>query len=227
MDWFFTDWNNLGMMAMPADYDGMRIDEASERANSVDDYKVTCIAFIEDISKDYLAWVDRYQLQPDEDKKRRDRIAAVITKSNEWIAKVSQTIKGVDVAMNDGIQKMAESTAGQPFQLGVFVNKQSGYTSSKPGIIEFNVKAVGRNGRKTKIIEHYKGQQFRVESTAKVFIDETRIPQGEYDLMDVTMYLDATAAKQRDLISFTITVAELENGYEAEKRGVSTIIHII
>ena len=221
------DWNNLGVMAMPADYDGMRIDEASERANSVDDYKVTCIAFIEDISKDYLAWVDRYQLPPDEDKKRRDRIAAVIAKSNEWIAKVSQTIKGVDVAMNDGIQKMAESTAGQPFQLGVFVNKQSGYTSSKPGIIEFNVKAVGRNGRKTKIIEHYKGQQFRIESTAKVFIDETRIPQGEYDLMDVTMYLDATAAKQRDLISFTITVAELENGYEAEKRGVSTIIHII
>ena len=214
-------------MAMPADYDGMRVDDASERANSVDDYKVTCVAFIEDISHDYLAWVDRYQLPPDEDKKRRERIAAVITKSNEWIGKVAQTIKGVDVAMNDGIQKMAESTAGQPFQLGVFVNKQSGYTSSKPGMIEVNVKAAGRNGRKTKIIEHYKSQQFRVESTAKVFLDETRIPQGEYDMMDVTLYLDATAAKQRDLISFTITVAELENGYEAEKRGVSTIIHII
>ncbi|WP_100182456.1 hypothetical protein [Candidatus Nitrosotenuis aquarius] len=214
-------------MAMPADYDGMRTDDASERANSIDDYKVTCIQFIEDISKDYLAWVDRYQLEPEEDKKRRERIAAVIQKSNEWIAKVSQTIKGVDVAMNDGIQKMAESTAGQPFQLGVFVNKQSGYTSSKPGIIDINVKAAGRNGRKTKIIEHYKGQQFRVESTAKVFIDETRIPQGEYDLMDVHLYLDATAAQQRDLISFTITVAEMENGYETEKRGVSTIIHII
>jgi hypothetical protein len=45
--------------------------------------------------------------------------------------------------------------------------------------------------------------------------------------MDVHLDLDATAAQQRDLISFTITVAELENGYEAEKRGVSTIIHII
>ena len=135
-------------MAMPADYDGMRIDEASERANSVDDYKVTCIQFIEDISKDYLAWVDRYQLDSEEDKKRRDRISGVIQKSNEWIAKISQTIKGVDVAMNDGIQKMAESTAGQPFQLGVFVNKQSGYTNSKPGIIDVNVKASGRNGRK-------------------------------------------------------------------------------
>lgn len=214
-------------MAMPMDYDGMRSDDSSERANSVDDYKVTCIRFIEDISHDYLAWVDYYKLPPDEDKKRRDRIAAVIERTNEWIAKVSQTIKGVDVAMNDGIQKMAESTAGQPFQIGVFVNKQSGYTQSKPGIIDINVKASGRNGKKTRIIEHYKGQLFRIESTAKVFIDETTLPQGDFDLMDVHLSLDATQAQQRDLISFTVTVAEMADGYESDKRGVSTIIHII
>ncbi len=212
---------------MPADYDGMRTDESSERASSVDDYKVTCMSFIEDISKDYLAWVDRYQLPPDEDKKRREQIASVIQRTNEWIARVSQTIKGVDVVMNDGIQKMAESTAGRPFQIGVFVNKQSGYTSAKPGIIDVSIKAAGRPGRKTKIIEHYKGQQFRLESTAPVFFDETNIPQDEFDLMDVHLYLDATRAKQRDLVSFTITVAEMENGAEMEKRGVSTIIHIV
>ncbi len=214
-------------MAMPMDYDSMREDESSERASSVDDYKVTCMRFIEDISKDYLAWVDYYKLPPDEDKKRRDRIASVIVRTNEWIAKVAQTIKGIDVVMNDGIQKMAESTAGQPFQIGVFVNKQSGYTMSKPGLIDVNIKAVGREGRKTKIIEHYKGQQFRLESTAKVFIDETNIPQQEFDMMDVHLILDATAAQQRDLISFTISVAEMENGYEFDKRGVSTIIHIV
>lgn len=214
-------------MAMPMDYDGMRSDDSSERANSVDDYKVTCIRFIEDISKDYLAWVDYYKLPPDEDKKRRERIASVIERTNEWIAKVAQTIKGVDVAMNDGIQKMAESTAGQPFQIGVFVNKQSGYTMSKPGIIDINIKASGRDGRKTKIIEHYKGQQFRIESTAKVFIDETTLSQEEFDLMDVHLLLDATQAQQRDLISFTISVAEMTDGYEADKRGVSTIVHII
>ncbi len=212
---------------MPADYDGMRTDEGSERANSADDYKVTCIGFIEDISKDYLAWVDRYQLPQDEDRKRRDRIAAIIQKTNEWIAKVAQTIKGVDVAMNDGIQKMAESTAGQPFQIGVFVNKQSGYTSAKPGIIDINVKAAGRPGRKMKIIEHYKGQQFRVESTAKAFIDESNIPKEEFELMDIHLSLDATRAQQRDLISFTISVAEMENDIEMDKRGVSTIIHIV
>lgn len=218
---------DMGIMAMPMDYDGMRSDDSSERANSVDDYKVTCIRFIEEISHDYLAWVDYYKLPPDEDKKRRDRISAVIEKTNEWIAKVAQTIKGVDVAMNDGIQKMAESTAGQPFQIGVFVNKQSGYTQSKPGLIDINVKASGRNGKKTRIIEHYKGQNFRVESTAKVFIDETNIPVEEFDLMDVHLKLDATQAQQRDLISFTVTVAEMADGYESDKRGVSTIIHII
>jgi hypothetical protein len=214
-------------MAMPMDYDGMRSDDSSERANSVDDYKVTCIRFIEDISKDYLAWVDYYKLPPDEDRKRRDRIAAVIERTNEWIGKVAQTIKGVDVAMNDGIQKMAESTAGQPFQIGVFVNKQSGYTQSKPGIIDINVKAAGRNGKKTRLIEHYKGQIFRIESTAKVFMDETNLPQEEFDLMDIHLQLNATQAQQRDLISFTITVAEMADGYESDKRGVSTIVHII
>lgn len=212
---------------MPVDYDGMREDESSERASSADDYKVTCMRFIEDISKDYLAWVDYYKLPPDEDRKRRERIASVIVRTNEWIAKVAQTIKGIDVVMNDGIQKMAESTAGQPFQIGVFVNKQSGYTMSKPGLIDINVKAVGRDGRKTRIIEHYKGQQFRIESTAKVFISETDIPQQEFDMMDVHLTLDATTAQQRDLISFTISVAEMENGYEFDKRGVSTIIHIV
>jgi hypothetical protein len=224
---FLETGTNPEMMAMPADYDGMRTDESSERASSVDDYKVTCMGFIEDISKDYLAWVDRYQLPPEEDKKRRQRIASVIQRTNEWIAKVAQTIKGVDVAMNDGIQKMAESTAGQPFQLGVFVNKQSGYTSARPGIIDVNVKAAARPGRTTKIIEHYRGQQFRVESTAKAFIDERSVPQGEYDMMDVHLLLDATQAQQRDLVSFTVTVAEMENGVETDKRGVSTIIHIV
>jgi hypothetical protein len=215
------------VLALPMDYDDLRSDESSELASSVDDYKVTCMSFIEDISKDYLAWVDYYRLPPDEDKKRRDRIASVVQRTNEWIAKIAQTIKGVDVVMNDGIQKMAESTAGQPFQIGVFVNKQSGYTSSKPEMIDINVKAAGRNGRKTKLIEHYKGQQFRVESTAKVFFNVTNIPQQEFELMDIHLLLDATQAQQRDLISFTISVAEVENGIEMEKRGVTTIVHII
>ena len=56
-------------------------------------------------------------------KRRRAGIHATITRTNEWLAKVAQSIKAVDVIMNDGIQKMAESTAGKPLEIGVFVNQ--------------------------------------------------------------------------------------------------------
>ncbi|MDG7054305.1 MAG: hypothetical protein JRZ95_03215 [Nitrososphaerota archaeon] len=136
-------------MALPIDYDSLRTDESSERASSLEDYKVTCIEFIKDISGDYLEWVEYYKLPSDEDKKRRQEIAAVIPRTNEWIAKISQSIKGIDVVMNDGVQKMAEATAGKPFQIGVFINKKSEYTIAKRGIVDVNVKSAGRVGRKS------------------------------------------------------------------------------
>ena len=214
-------------MAMPMDYDGLRTDDASERTDSVEDYKITCMNFIKDISDDYKAWVDYYKLPDDEDKKRRSGIDAVIKRTNDWIAKVPQTIKGVDVVMNDGIQKMAEATAGKPFQIGVFVNGSSSYTKAKPGIIDVNVKASGREGRKTKLGFHFKDDRFRIESTCKASLDETNLPSEEFDLMDINLKLNAEHAKQRDVISFTVTVIEMENGSEYDKRGVSTIIHVV
>ena len=99
-------------MALPMDDSFVPYDENSERATNVDSYRITCIDFIKDISHDYLAWVDRYKLPEEEDKKRRSEIAAIIERTNDWIAKVPQTFKAVDVVMNDGIQKMAEATAG-------------------------------------------------------------------------------------------------------------------
>ena len=53
-------------MALPIDFDNLRSDESSERASSVEDYKVTCMEFIKDISSDYLEWVDYYKLPPEE-----------------------------------------------------------------------------------------------------------------------------------------------------------------
>ena len=202
-------------------------DDSSERANSVEDYKVTCIEFIKDISGSYLEWVDYYKLPENEDKKRRSEISGIIEKTNNWIAKVAQTIKGVDVVMNDGIQKMAESTAGKPFQIGIFINKKSGYTSTKPGIVDVNVKASGRDSNKTKIGIHSKDQRFRIESTGKAFFDETNIPEQEYDLMDINLKLNLMDCKQRDVISFTVIVSEMKNGVEFDRRGATTIIHVV
>jgi len=214
-------------MALPADDDFVPIDESSERAPNVDSYRITCIDFIKDISQDYLAWVDRYKLPEEEDKKRRTEIATIIERTNEWIAKVPQTFKAVDVVMNDGIQKMAEATAGKPFQIGVFVDKKSGYTLAKPGIIDVNVKAAGRKNSKTKLGSHAKEQRFRIESTGKAFFDETNVTEDENDLLDINLKLNAEECKQRDVISFTVIVSEMQNGMECDRRGVSTVIHIV
>ena len=214
-------------MALPMNNDFVPYDDSSERANSVEDYKVTCIEFIKDISGSYLEWVDYYKLPENEDKKRRSEISGIIEKTNNWIAKVAQTIKGVDVVMNDGIQKMAESTAGKPFQIGIFINKKSGYTSTKPGIVDVNVKASGRDGNKTKIGIHSKDQRFRIESTGKAFFDETDIPEQEYDLMDINLKLNLVDCKQRDVISFTVIVSEMKDGVEFDRRGATTVVHVV
>ena len=214
-------------MALPIDFDSFRSDESSERASSLEDYKVTCIEFIKDISSDYIEWVEYYKLPEDEDKKRRAGIASTIIRTNEWIAKVAQSIKGIDVVMNDGVQKMAEATAGKPFQIGVFVNQKSSYTVAKPGIIDVNVKASGREGRKTKLGFHFKDDRFRIESTGKAYFEETNLPLEEFDLMDIHLKLHVEECKQRDVISFTVTISELKGDFEADRRGVSTIIHIV
>ncbi|HSA77136.1 MAG TPA: hypothetical protein VLE02_06305 [Nitrosarchaeum sp.] len=214
-------------MAMPMDYNGVRIDDGSERTDNVNDYKITCMDFIKEISHDYEAWVDYYKLPEDEDKIRRNGIRSTIERTNDWIAKVAQTIKAVDVVMNDGIQKMAESTAGKPLEFGVFVNGKSSYTMAKPGIIDVNVKSSGRQGRKTKLGFHFKDDRFRIESTCGAFLDETDLPTKDFDLMDIHLKLYAENAKQRDVISFTVTVSEMENDVEFERRGLTTIVHIV
>ena len=211
---------------LPMDNDGAPHDEYSERATSVEDYKVTCIQFIKDISGDYLAWVDYYKLPEEEDKKRRSQIHAIVERTNEWIAKIATTIKGVDVVMNDGIQKMAENTAGYPFQIGVFVNNMSGYTLAKPGMVDINIKAVGREGSKVKLGWHQKEKRFLISSTSPVTMDESNIPETDSDLLDLHLKMDAQKCQLRDVISFTVVVIETKDGNEYERRGMTTIIHM-
>ena len=219
-------------MALPMNNDEMDPDEGgAERTSNVTDYKRTCIDFIEDISGSYFEWIDYYsknkQIDENEDKKRRTEISAIVEKTNTWLAKVPMTIKAVDVVMNDGIQKMAESTAGKPFQIGVFINKISEYTMAKPGIIDIHVKASGRVGRNVKLGSHTQDERFRIESTGKVFFDEENIPENEFDTMDIHLKLNASKCVQRDVISFTVIVSEMKDGNEYDRRGLSTIIHIV
>lgn len=213
-------------MAMPADYDGLRTDDATDRTDDVDTYRITCMDYLKEISADYYGWVDRYSLPPDEDKKRRAEIAGAIERSSLWIAKVAQSIKAVDIVMNDGIQKMAEATAGRPFQLGVFVNGASGYAPAKTGTVRAVVRAAGREGRKTRLGFHFRRNRFRIESTCGAAIDESGLPTGGYDFLRIPLNIRADEGRPLDVISFTVTVEELVNGQEADKRGISTIVHL-
>ncbi|PIW34473.1 MAG: hypothetical protein COW26_07095, partial [Nitrosopumilales archaeon CG15_BIG_FIL_POST_REV_8_21_14_020_33_23] len=120
-----------------------------------------------------------------------------------------------------------ESTAGKPLEFGVFVNGKSSYTMAKPGVIDVNVKSSGRQGRKTKLGFHFKDDRFRIESTCGAFLDETDLPSNVFDLMDIHLKLHAENAKQRDVISFTVTVSEMDNDVEFERRGLTTIVHIV
>ena len=211
-------------MAMPAGYVPGQIDEDGPTTN-VNDYRRTCIDFIQDISNDYKAWVDYYKLPPQDDAKRRYMIDQTVSRTCRWIARVPQTIKDVDIVMNDGIQKMAEATAGKPFSIGVFVNEMSGYTAAQPGDIPIRIRAAGRDGRQTRIGYHFQKDRFRIESSRHCGI-VSEISDIEYDTMDITLVMDGSTLQADDIVSFTVTVCEVENGMETERRGLTTIIHI-
>ena len=57
--------------------------------------------------------------------------------------------------------------------------------------------------------------------------DESSIPEDEFDLLDVNLKLNATECKQRDVISFTVIISEMKDGMEIDRRGVSTVVHIV
>ena len=45
--------------------------------------------------------------------------------------------------------------------------------------------------------------------------------------MDINLKLNLEECKQRDVISFTVIVSEMKDGAEFDRRGVTTIIHVV
>jgi len=45
--------------------------------------------------------------------------------------------------------------------------------------------------------------------------------------MEIHLKLHAENAKSRDVISFTVTIGEFENDVEIDKRGISTVVHLV
>lgn len=199
-------------------------DTGSERATTIEDYQNTCTEFIIDISRDYMDWVDRYQLGVQETAKRKAVIANIVKTTNDWITRYGNTIKKVDIAMNDGVNKMAESTAGYPFKYDIFVNKMSRYTTHPVGEIRINIKATPRTGRLARIGNYQKDRLLLVSASSAVNFSLSNESMKGADILDDYIIVDARNCQRNDLISLTAVAEEVEGDYVTESRGYSTII---
>jgi hypothetical protein len=199
-------------------------DTTSERASSVQDYQVTCSDFITDISKDYKDWVDRYQLSSPESAERKERIDSVAKTTSDWIFKYGLNIKKVDIIMNDGINKMAEYTAGYPFNYEITVGSARRFIKQQLKKIALTVTALPRQGRMIRIGSYQKGQVFLISSENEVKYTASNESFAAADILKDMIVLETILCKRGDLVSITVVVEEIEDSYVTEKRGFTTLI---
>jgi hypothetical protein len=201
-------------------------DTGSDRATSIEDYQNTCAEFITDISKDYKDWVDRYQLPEVENKSRKTSIDNIVKTTNEWIFRYADTIKKVDIVMNDGVSKMAENTAGYPFKFEVLVNNMARYTFHPIGEVKVNVRATPREGRLARIGNYQKNQLLLINSSSSVNFTVSSESLNGTDILNDYVVIDAKNCQKYDLISATIIVEESNGNSVTESRGYTNLILI-
>ena len=202
-------------------------DSSSERATSIEDYQYTCTEFITDISRDYKDWVDRYQLSNEESSKRKESIDNVVTTTNNWIRNFCNTIKKVDIVMNDGINKMAENTAGYPFHFEVSVNSVKRYSKHSQGTVALRINAIPQEGRLVRLGKYSKNELFLISSSSPVSHTVSEESMNTVDILDDYITLDASSCEKGSIFSITIIVEEVRDDYVSESRGYSTVIMII
>ena len=202
-------------------------DSSSERATSIEDYQNTCMEFISDISRDYKDWVDRYQLSNEESSKRKDSIDNVVKTTNSWIRNFCNTIKKVDIVMNDGINKMAENTASYPFHIEVSINSMKRYAKHGSGRILLRVNALPQEGRMVRLGKYSKNELFLLSSSCTVSYTVSDESMNAVDILDDYITIDASKCERGSIISITLIVEEVKDDYVSESRGYSTVIMII
>ena len=199
-------------------------DRDSERATSIEDYQNTCTEFIQDLSKDYLDWVERYQLPKDEQDQRNKEIDDIVRKTNDWIFGFGNTIRKIDIIMNDGINKMAETTAGYPFQIDVSSSNQKRYIIHEKKSIKLNLRSFPRQQRQVRICNYDKDNIFLLSSSNKVDVKYSKISFDPSDLLDEFIVINSNQSDDEEVISITIKVEELENEVVKESRGYTTLL---
>lgn len=201
-------------------------DRDSERATSIEDYQNTCTEFIQDLSKDYLDWIERYQLSKNEQDQRNKEIDDIVRKTNDWIFGFGNTIRKIDIIMNDGINKMAETTAGYPFQIDVSSSNQKRYIIHEKKSIKLNLRSFPRQQRQVRICNYDKDNVFLLSSSNKIDIKYSKTSFDPSDLLDEFIIINSNQTDNEEVISITIKVEELENGVVKESRGYTTLLII-
>ena len=199
-------------------------DTDSERATSIEDYQNTCTGFIQDISKDYKDWVERYQLSKDEQVQRNNEIDDIVRKTNNWIFEFGNTIKKIDIIMNEGINKMAETTAGYPFQIDVSSSNQKRYIIHEKKPIKLNLRSFPRQQRQVRVCNYDKENVFLLSSSNKIEVNYSDTSFDPSDLLDEFIVISPNQPYDEEVISITIKVEELENEVVKESRGYTTLL---
>jgi len=205
----------------------MSIKNINSEKENIKNYQNTCAEFIKDLSLDYLNWVDRYNLSPEEMKIRKQEINDVVTKSNHIIDKFGDTIKKIDIIMNDAISKMAEYTAGYPFQFSILVNNLSRYTYNPRGEIRLNIKAIPNYGKGVRIGNYDKYNLILLNSSSPVNYSFNKSSLESADILNDYIVIDAKTCLNNDIISATVIVEEIKDNIVFEKRGFSTLVLVI
>lgn len=205
----------------------MSIKNINSEKENINNYQNTCSEFIKDLSLDYLNWVDRYNLTPEEMKMRKQKINDTVIKSSHIIDKFGDTIKKIDIIMNDGISKMAEYTAGYPFQFSILVNNLTRYTYNPGEKIRLNIKAIPNYGKGVRIGSYDKSNLILLSSSSSVNYSFNKSSLETADILDDYIIIDAKNCLNNDIISVTVIVEEIKDNIVFEKRGFSTLILII
>ena len=204
----------------------MSIKNINSEKENIKNYQNTCAEFIKDLSLDYLNWVDRYNLSPEEVKIRKQKINDVVIKSSHIIDKFGDTIKKIDIIMNDGISKMAEYTAGYPFQFSIIVNNLTRYTYTALGEIRLNIKAIPNYGKGIRIGNYDKHNLILLNSSSPVNYSFNKSSLESVDILDDYIVIDTKNCLNNDIISATVIVEEIKDNIVFEKRGFSTLVLI-
>jgi hypothetical protein len=205
----------------------MSIKNINSEKENINNYQNTCSEFIKDLSLDYLNWVDRYNLTQEEMKMRKQKINDTVIKSSHIIDKFGDTIKKIDIIMNDGISKMAEYTAGYPFQFSILVNNLTRYTYNPGGKIRLNIKAIPNYGKGVRIGSYDKSNLILLNSSSSVNYSFNKSSLESADILDDYIIIDAKNCLNNDIISVTVIVEEIKDNIVFEKRGFSTLILVI